>query len=150
MHPGREHEHAVAQLRSRQRLGDLALDMLLAARTPVAMNDVPRHRRLQVLGNVLDEPLARLGAPIERAAAVRTARGPMLLRLVEFGRRRPSLTGLPRFLPRLLRARLGRRLLIRRHAGGGSGRHHIARHPRQLLAQHLRLFEQRKDHRRLA
>ena len=67
--PGRECDGAVAQGAVGQGVGDLGFDLLLAARTPVAVDRVLGNVGLQVVGDVFDDAGAGASGAGESAAA---------------------------------------------------------------------------------
>ena len=75
--PSGEHQHAMPQGRAAQRVGHGRLDLLLTLRTPVAVDNMFGHHRLEVSRNVFDIALARLRAAVQRTAAIGTTVGLM-------------------------------------------------------------------------
>ena len=144
--PGRECQRAVAQFGLGQRFGNFRFDVFFAARTPIAVNDVPRDLRLQIVRDVFGVAFARFAATVERPAAIGTGVGPVFPGLVEFGRCGAATSRLPRLLASFLRPLLRRSFQIGRRLAGRRRRRDIQRHPRLLFAQQLRLFQQREDH----
>jgi hypothetical protein len=88
--PDTQYQHAVARLASRQGVDHRRLNLLLAARAPVAMNQALGDFRLQV-GNVFDIANAILRTALQAAAALRLVVGSMFRSPVD-----PLRNGAPR------------------------------------------------------
>ena len=143
--PGGERHHAIADLTAGQGVGHARLDRLLAARTPVAMDHMLGHHRLDVLGNVFRVASARLPAARQPALAMRTAGSAVLLVFVNLFRRRPTSPLVsrlsPRFFPAFRRVRLLMQGLHPRGRRRRTDRRTLALRPPQLGSQ----LQQRKD-----
>ena len=148
--PGRQRQHAVADLRARQGVGHARLDLFLAVRAPVAMDRVFRDHRLDVFGDVFGIADARLRTALQSPLAMRTAGRAVLLVLVDLLWRWATRPFVPGFLPRFFAAARRVGLLVNRlHAGRGGGR--TDRRALPLRAPQLgRQLQQCEDHRFLA
>ena len=121
VHPGGHRAGAVAQRRSRQGVGNLGFDQLLAPRAPIAMDRVLGDDRSDPFGNVLDIARAGLLAALQSALAVRATGQPMRASLVDTCWWRPTMALVSRLGSRLLSQALGRRFLIGRDHGRRRG-----------------------------
>ena len=146
--PGRPNHHAVAERRAGQRVGDDRFDQLLARRTPVAVDRVLGHFRLD-FRNVFGITGAALPAPLHRAVTVRTNFGAVFLVVIDPFGRRASRAAMARLGPGLPLATLARRLLVGRLHARGRGRRLVrsGRAGRSLFSHLLAQLQQRKDHR---
>ncbi len=91
MEPGGKTDKAVSQAGLGQGVRDHGLDVLLTVRTIISMDRVFGDFGLDILGDVLDDPLSRPVAALQRAAAVGTdVRAMLFLTIDTFRRLAPS------------------------------------------------------------
>lgn len=119
--PRCEHQHPVAERRSRQRRGHRRLDFLPAVRAPIAMDRVLGDFRLR-LGNVFRVADARLGAAAQLPAAFGADVGPVRFVNIDSRRLGASTAEMPLLAAGLLlsprrSSRLGIRRLHARRRG---------------------------------
>src|SRR5262249_54803810 len=145
-------QHAMPKRRAAQRVGHGRLDLLLASRAPVAVDDMLGHNRLKVSRNVFDIALACLRAAIQGTAAIGTRIGSMFYAVVDsFGRwLGAACTHVPVLAARLLLSLArGTGFEMRRFHARGSGVR-VAVGGRIPLSRQLGEFEQREHDRLLA
>jgi len=140
------------QGRAAQRVGNRRLDLLLTLRTPVAVDNMFGHDRLEVFRNVFDITLARLRAAVQRTAAIGTTVGLMFFVGVDMLGQWlwTACSHMPWFTARLLLslARGAGLEMCRFHAGGSGVR--IAIGGRIALSGQFGEREQREHYRLFA
>ena len=140
--PGREHQDPQAQGRARQCIGHRRFHLLAAARAPVAMNRMLGHFGRDILGNIFDQPLARMTTTRHRTLTVRTTFERMFFAMVDVRRSRSPTARMAFLASRFSFPLLGRGLLVNGPHARRSGRPRVG--SRALLRQHFGQREQGK------
>ena len=144
--PRRQHQNPIAQRGLRQSIGHGRLDVLSAARAPIAMDRMFGDHGRDVFGDVLGVPFSCLLATLERSATSGTAWETVRPLLIDSFGRGPATAWMSGFLSRLLGTRMATWLSVRRHHSQRCGRRSRGDRWRRLLGQR----QQSKDDRLLA